>query len=301
MKLLIERVLLDTILALDDSSQIPLSPPDIVQLSIVPLMTLSRNIPALSGLASDVTETFQFEGGALVLEDPTDIAYEPDYTVRLIEEDIIVEKASEYLSVGTYPDGLAILSETGTSEIVTEITKDLSDIPQDERHTVNIAVDAPGSLNLIDEEGETVSIGRSDVRTGPEFSDPDLVDEIFLRDIITDLGTDEYVIRIEDLSDVVSDIRYITEADDYILFLKTYDPVITLRYTKIKGIATGVSTSVLDTESAGSTTDVPYPADALRGPRLIQFDTVVEPGVYTLFYNARIRDGYDAGLEEGGI
>jgi len=230
-----------------------------------------------------IDQDISMKGALIDLNEEELPPYEPKYTLQMIQEEIILDKESDIISVALGADGLAIVSYADKEIEEIEITVDTSTIPEESRHliTINDAAD-PILVESFESDTDVVTLGYM------SNWDANALSEIFFRDLIQNNDPNIYPINITDLSNNIYGIRFIESVNDYLIQFRDIHPVCNIKYTIIDSIAEGIDVVNTDTYQRSEISMVPFPTDSRRGLRFIKLNKILDPGIYNVFYIAQI-------------
>ena len=237
-----------------------------------------------------ISEQINITGGVINVDESQESPYEIEYTLKMIVEEVLLDEDTNLVSVALNPDGFAIMASTEVEPIVDEITVDTSTIPSEERHLITINAD-PDLITV-----ESSNINGDDIELGYMSNlDDNAISEIFFRDLIQNNDPNMFPINIEDLANNVYAIQFIEEANDYLIQFSSLHPVANIKYTIIDSVAEGIDVINNDIYQRSGESTSPFPTDALRGHRYIQFNHDIPSGIYNVYYMARLTN--DASME----
>lgn len=243
-----------------------------------------------------ITEDFSLKGGLIDLPLNPNPGYEPAFKTQICHEDLIVEEATDVLSTASLVDGFCAVCVEGSVPRDILVNVDVSTIPDSQRKRLEVTQVSQG----IDENGvafrnaTTSIVGALDVNLN---SDSALTPGIFLRSLLTDLTAQDMVIEITDIKGNAPSIEYVAQAEDFLIHYDPVDPVLNLRCSIVRAISKGVQSKVEDVISYAERALYPFESDWVRSPRLVFLDSALDPGVYSLYYQAKVPVQYDASME----
>jgi hypothetical protein len=243
-----------------------------------------------------VEEDFSLKGGVLDLPLNPHPGYEPTFKSMICHEDIIVESATDVLSTASLVDGFCAVCPSGSQPRIITVSEDISKMDQDslkriERSQVTEGQDSEG--NAFREVTSEIIGAISPIEDNVEAT----LQAVFLRSLLRDLTADDLVIDVTDLRGNISAIEYDSQAEDYIIVFAQSDPVISVRCSVIASTAKSIGSRVEDVITHAERRLYPFEFDWVRSPRIVLLDRALEPGVYTLYYKAKVPVQYDASME----
>lgn len=246
-----------------------------------------------------ITEDFSLKGGLIDLPLNPSPGYEPVFKTQICHEDLIVEEATDVLSTASLVDGFCAVCVEGTVPRDLLINVDISTIPDSERKRVEVTQTIRG----IDDNGiafaepHTAILGVN--TDDPRFTSNSLANNpgIFLRSLLPGLTSADAIVGVTDLKGNAPSIQYIPQAEDFLVFVDPNDLVVSLRCSIVTAIAKGVQSKVEDVINYAERAMYPFESDWVRSPRLVFLDAALEPGVYSLYYQAKVPVQYDASME----
>jgi len=241
-----------------------------------------------------VSEEFSLKGGLLDIPLNPTPGYEPTFKEMICHEDLIIETPTDIVSTASLVNGFCAVCPEGTEPRVVLVKKDLFGIPAEERQRIERTESVRGQ----DENGELITedfrrlIGVLNTSEGLNAAEP-----IYLRSVLTGLSSTERVVSVEDLKGNAVKITYDNAAEDYLISVDPADLVIQLKCLVVNTVANGTESKVEDVINYAERRLYPFESDWIRSPRLVLLDTVLEPGVYTLYYKAKVPVQYDGSME----
>lgn len=227
----------------------------------------------------DITNDIFINAGKLILNDANFTYPLLDSTTDVLIEEYILESPTDKILVATESDQPLFVLPSGDRLDQGVARVDVSEIPENQRRTLRIQRD----------DGRTALAGSSD----PEIAG-DNGDTIFARDIATDVGSG-IITTITDLVGNIDTIQYIPEAEDHLIYLNSGDTRVEIAYTYGNPLAQGGPSIVVRGEELDESL-IPFPASDNQVPKVVFLDKVLEPGVYTLIYQAGLKRQYDGSM-----
>lgn len=242
-----------------------------------------------------VTEDFSLKGGLIDLPLNPNPGYEPTFKTQICHEDLIIEEPTDVLSTASLVDGFCAVCVEGTVPRDVIVTTDVSKIPDSERKRLEVTqvVQGVDDNGVAFRDSVTSIVGAAD----PNLSSDPLTPAIFLRSLLTELTAQDVVVAVTDLKGNVPTIEYNAQAEDFLLYYDSSDPVVNVRCSIVRAVAKGVQSKVEDVISYAERALYPFESDWVRSPRLVFLDGAIEPGVYSLYYQAKVPVQYDASME----
>lgn len=242
-----------------------------------------------------VTEDFSLKGGLIDLPLNPSPGYEPTFKTQICHEDLIVEEVTDVLSTASLVDGFCAVCIEGAVPKVIVLTSDVSTIPDEQKKRLEVK-------ETFQNQDETGASFQTTTLAIVGAADPNLTNvrepsTVFLRTLLPELTAQDVVVEVFDLKGNIPTIEYNKQAEDYLLHYDPSEPVLNIRCAVARAVAKGVQSKVEDVISYAERALYPFESDWVRSPRLVFLDTAVEPGVYSLYYQAKIPVQYDASME----
>lgn len=243
-----------------------------------------------------VSAGFTFDGGRLVLEEEVDSAYNSEFTIRTIEEEVVVISPTDEVDVSCEPFGPLYICPEGTGLITEKIELDLKSYPDQERVIKRNVELSSGTYTTL---GSSTSRSINSDISDPEGSGGSNSDSFLMGTFLKNRGVNFKLIDIRVVSGTVNLLRYIPEIEDWLLEVPVTQEFVTLEIDSLEAVETAENFEYSDIKSYGTSNQYPFREEAIRGRKYYTLDTILNPGVYSIFYRGIVKNRYNGSLEEG--
>lgn len=247
------------------------------------------------GNNEEVSTSFTFDGGRLVLPEELERPFLLNSEDRLIEEEVVVVEPTSEIDVSCEPSGPMYICEEGESLQTETLELDLKSFPDQERVSKrNIIID--GILYL--------TLGLSSSKSLLESADShlaiedDSIDSFIFSTFLKNRGPDFKLVDIRVVSGVANIVRYIPEIEDWVLEVPNTQEFITVQIDYLNAVTTAEDFEYSDIKAYGTSEQYPFREEEVRGRKFYKLDTILNPGIYSVFYRGLVKNRYNGSLEE---
>ncbi len=251
----------------------------------------------LLGEGEELRTGFTFDGGRLVLPEESEDAYIPSSQSKIIEEEVVILNPTDEIDVSCEPSGELYICPAGNGIKTETLILELKDFPDTERVIkTNLLID--GILYESFGSSQTQAFGLNFVDgsyIGPEtFTHDSFLMSTFLKN----RGQNFKLMDVRVLSGNVRLMSNVIEAEDWFFQVDINQERITVQIDYLEVVETAQRFFYSDVKTYGMTDQYPFREEAVRGRKYYELDTLLNPGVYSIFYNGLVKNRYNGSLEE---
>lgn len=245
-----------------------------------------------------ISAGFTFDGGRLVLPEEIESAYDSQSEFRTIEEEIVIIEPTDEITVSCEPFGPLYICPEGTGLITEQIELDLKSFPDQER-VIKRGVELVNGFYNVLGSSESRSLLEQEVDPEGGYLDSKTYDSFLMGTFLKNRGINFKLIDIRVISGTVNLLRYVSEIEDWILEVPITQEFVTLEIDSLEAVETAENFEYGDIKSYGNSAQYPFREEATRGRKYYTLDTILNPGVYSIFYRGIVKNRYNGSLEEG--
>lgn len=249
------------------------------------------------GNGEEISTSFTFDGGRLVLQEELERPFFLLGEERLIEQEVVVVEPTDEIDVSCEPSGTMYICEEGESLKTERLEIDLKSFPDQERiikRNVNL------STGFYDTIGSSQSRSITEFAVDPEGNVPltKSYDSFIFSTFLKNRGPDFKLVDVRVISGVVNLVRYVPEIEDWVMEVPLTQEFVTLEIDYLNTVTTAESFSYSDIKAYGTSDQYPFREEEVRGRKFYKLDTILNPGIYSVFYRGLVKNRYNGSVEE---
>lgn len=249
------------------------------------------------GNNEEVSTSFTFDGGRLVLPEELERPFLLSSEDRLIEEEVVVIEPTSEIDVSCEPSGPMYICEEGESLQTETLELDLKSFPDQERVIKRAVTLESGFYDTI---GSTTSRSITELEVSLEGNSTltKSYDSFIFSTFLKNRGPDFKLVDVRLVSGFANIIRYIPEIEDWVLEVPNTQEFITVQIDYLNAVTTAEDFEYSDIKAYGTSEQYPFREEEVRGRKFYKLDTILNPGIYSVFYRGLVKNRYNGSLEE---
>jgi hypothetical protein len=249
------------------------------------------------GNGKEANTSFVFDGGRLVLPEELERPFSVFRQERIIEEEAVVIEPTDEVDVSCEPSGTMYICNEKEGIKTEKIEIDLKSFPDRER-IIKRNVELP--------TGFYETIGSSQSRSIAEFElDPEgnhlltkSYDSFIFSTFLKNRGPNFKLIDVRVISGLVNLIRYVPKIEEWVMEVPLTQEFVTLEIDYLNTVTTAELFRYSDIKTYGTSDQYPFREEEVRGRKFYKLDTILNPGIYSVFYRGFVKDRYNGSIEE---